>query len=96
MSLTRRQFAKANAAAIAASVAMNLNATARLKRSDGALPDGRLTAAHLGFDILQLSILLGLTGGLQNPFCLLLVAPVTATGPRSTRNSMTNTSRCWT
>ncbi len=64
-------------AAIAASVAMNLNATARLKRSDGALPDGRLTAAHLGFDILQLSILLGLTGGLQNPFCLLLVAPVT-------------------
>ena len=64
-------------AAIAASVAMNLNATARLKRSDGSLPDGRLTAAHLGFDILQLSILLGLTGGLQNPFCLLLVAPVT-------------------
>ena len=64
-------------AAIAASVAMNLNATSRLKRSDGSLPDGRLTAAHLGFDILQLSILLGLTGGLQNPFCLLLVAPVT-------------------
>lgn len=64
-------------AAIAASVAMNLNATARLRRSDGSLPDGRLTAAHLGFDILQLSILLGLTGGLQNPFCLLLVAPVT-------------------
>lgn len=64
-------------AAIAASVAMNLNATARLKRSDGSLPDGRLTAAHLGFDILQLSVLLGLTGGLQNPFCLLLVAPVT-------------------
>jgi len=64
-------------ATIAASVVMNLNATARLKRSDGALPDGRQTAAHLGFDILQLSILLGLTGGLQNPFCLLLVAPVT-------------------
>jgi two-component system, sensor histidine kinase RegB len=64
-------------AAIATSVAMNLNATARLKRSDGSLPDGRQTAAHLGFDILQLSVLLGLTGGLQNPFCLLLVAPVT-------------------
>ena len=64
-------------AAIAASVAMNLNATGRLSRSDGSLLDGRLTAAHLGFDILQLSILLGLTGGLQNPFCLLLVAPVT-------------------
>ena len=64
-------------AAIAASVAMNLTATARLKRTDGSLPDGRMTAAHLGFDILQLSVLLGLTGGLQNPFCLLLVAPVT-------------------
>ena len=64
-------------AAIAASVALNLNATARLKRSDGATPDGALTAAHLGFDILQIATLLGLTGGLQNPFCLLLVAPVT-------------------
>jgi len=64
-------------AVIAASVAMNLNATARLKRTDGSMPDGRLTAAHLGFDILQLSTLLALTGGLQNPFCLLLVAPVT-------------------
>ena len=64
-------------AVIAASVIMNLNATARLKRIDGSLPDGRMTAAHLGFDILQLSVLLALTGGLQNPFCLLLVAPVT-------------------
>ena len=64
-------------AVIAASVAMNLNATARLKRIDGSMPDGRMTAAHLGFDILQLSTLLALTGGLQNPFCLLLVAPVT-------------------
>lgn len=63
--------------AILASVAMNLNAMARLKRTDGSQPDGGMTAAHLGFDILQLSILLGLTGGLQNPFCLLLVAPVT-------------------
>lgn len=64
-------------AAVAASVAMNLNATARLKRNEGSTPDGTLTAAHLGFDILQISLLLGLTGGLQNPFCLLLVAPVT-------------------
>ena len=64
-------------AVIAASVLMNLSATARLKRSDGSATDGTLTAAHLGFDILQTAILLGLTGGLQNPFCLLLVAPVT-------------------
>ncbi|WP_439470152.1 ActS/PrrB/RegB family redox-sensitive histidine kinase [Brevundimonas sp.] len=64
-------------AVIGASAIMNLNAMARLKRSDGSTPDGALTAAHLGFDILQTAILLGLTGGLQNPFCLLLVAPVT-------------------
>ena len=64
-------------AVIAASVAMNLNATDRLRRSEGSVADGTLTAAHLGFDILQLSVLLALTGGLQNPFCLLLVAPVT-------------------
>ena len=62
---------------IAASVAMNLQATRRLKRPDPPVADGGLTAAHLGFDILQLTLLLGLTGGLQNPFCLLLVAPVT-------------------
>jgi two-component system, sensor histidine kinase RegB len=30
----------------------------------------------LGYDILQLSLLLGLTGGLENPFALLIVVPV--------------------
>lgn len=30
----------------------------------------------LGYDILQLAVLLGLTGGLENPFALLLVVPV--------------------
>lgn len=33
--------------------------------------------AELGFDIIQLGALLGLTGGLANPFCLLLIAPAT-------------------
>jgi two-component system sensor histidine kinase RegB len=33
--------------------------------------------AELGFDIVQLGALLGLTGGLANPFCLLLIAPAT-------------------
>ncbi|MBI1237500.1 MAG: ActS/PrrB/RegB family redox-sensitive histidine kinase [Alphaproteobacteria bacterium] len=42
----------------------------------------RLTSHHeafvqLGFDVLQLSLLLLLTGGLQNPFVVMLVAPVT-------------------
>ena len=64
-------------ATIAAGAAVNLAALLHLRRTDNRLPDGRQTALHLGFDILQLSTLLGLTGGLENPFCLLLVAPVT-------------------
>ena len=37
----------------------------------------RYAALCLGYDILQLAILLYLTGGLQNPFSILIVAPVT-------------------
>ena len=41
----------------------------------------RLTSSFafvmLGYDILQLAVLLYLTGGLQNPFAFLLIAPVT-------------------
>ena len=35
-------------------------------------------AAQLAFDVVQLAVLLALTGGLQNPFVFLFVAPVTA------------------
>lgn len=43
----------------------------------GAYRLGSLTSALLlGFDILQLSALLYLTGGLENPFALLILAPV--------------------
>ncbi len=62
---------------IAVSAAVNAGAMARVRRLEASLPDGRQTALHLGFDILQLGLLLALTGGLENPFCLLLVAPVT-------------------
>ncbi len=37
---------------------------------------GRASLALLGYDILQLAFLLYLTGGLQNPFAILLVVPV--------------------
>src|SRR5580658_7264014 len=37
-------------------------------------------AAQLGFDILQLAGLLYLTGGIANPFALLIIAPVTLAG----------------
>jgi two-component system sensor histidine kinase RegB len=42
----------------------------------GAAPDAEL-ARQLGFDIIELSILLFLTGGVANPFSLLLIPPVT-------------------
>ncbi len=47
-----------------------------------AWPGGRLTGRweavfQLSFDLVEMSVLLGLTGGLANPFRLLLVAPVT-------------------
>ncbi len=34
-------------------------------------------AAYLGFDLVQLAVLLYLTGGLENPFCLMIMVPVT-------------------
>ena len=37
----------------------------------------REAVVQLAFDLVQLSVLLGLTGGLQNPFSLLMIAPVT-------------------
>jgi two-component system sensor histidine kinase RegB len=37
----------------------------------------REAVVQLGFDLVQLAVLLGLTGGLQNPFALLMIAPVT-------------------
>jgi two-component system sensor histidine kinase RegB len=45
-------------------------------------PNQRLTSAReatmqLAFDLAQLALLLGLTGGLNNPFVILFVAPVT-------------------
>ena len=64
-------------AVVGAGVIMNLITMARMRQVDVGLPDGPRTAAQLGFDILQLATLLALTGGLANPFCLLLVAPVT-------------------
>lgn len=63
-------------AVIGASVLLNLAATwqgrttTRLGQRDAAL--------YLAYDILQLTALLYLTGGLSNPFALLLLAPLTA------------------
>lgn len=40
------------------------------------------TAGQLAFDIVQLSVIIGLTGGLQNPFLLMILAPVTVGASR--------------
>jgi two-component system sensor histidine kinase RegB len=65
----------------------NLAVATRSGRPLPRLAPGR-AMLHLGFDILQLATLLGLTGGLGNPFALLLLVPVTVSatilGPRET------------
>jgi two-component system sensor histidine kinase RegB len=40
------------------------------------------TAGQLVFDTIQVSVLIGLTGGLQNPFLLMILAPVTVGASR--------------
>lgn len=61
--------------AIVASVAANLYFTA-LYPENKRLSEREATMM-LAFDVIQLAILLYLTGGLHNPFALLLLAPVT-------------------
>ncbi|MEA2855830.1 MAG: two-component system, sensor histidine kinase RegB [Methylobacteriaceae bacterium] len=59
---------------IAVSAALNIALRLRLSRTHR-LADGP-AAALLAFDILQLSALLFLTGGIENPFVMLFLAPV--------------------
>lgn len=58
---------------IAASVAMNLWLFLRPPKRTS---PGR-AVAQLGFDLVQISTLMALTGGMANPFALLVLAPVT-------------------
>jgi two-component system sensor histidine kinase RegB len=62
-------------AAVAASVSLNIGLAWLHRRRDRI--DGREALFHLGFDLVQLAVLLFLTGGLANPFSLLLIVPVT-------------------
>jgi len=61
--------------AIGASVSLNLGLKWLYRRRDRI--DGRSALFHLGFDLVQLAVLLFLTGGLTNPFAVLLLVPVT-------------------
>jgi len=57
---------------VAIAAVVNLALTRR-----GSRPDGTQAAQQLAFDLIQVSILVALTGGLSNPFALLILAPVT-------------------
>ena len=54
-----------------------LNIILRIVFAPGYRVDPRFSACLLVYDTLQLSVLLYLTGGMDNPFAFLLVAPVT-------------------
>lgn len=70
---------------VAASAALNLTLIRRRPSRDRL--NEREAAFYLGFDILQLTALLFVTGGLGNPFSLLLLAPVTVSATILTRRS---------
>ncbi len=61
--------------AIAALAGITL--AAQLRRHSADRLTDREAAAYLAFDILQLAVLLYLTGGLNNPFAILILAPAT-------------------
>jgi two-component system sensor histidine kinase RegB len=54
-----------------------LNVVLIVHRRTAARLGERYAAFYLGYDIVQLAILLYLTGGLRNPFSILILAPVT-------------------
>ncbi|KAB7647607.1 ActS/PrrB/RegB family redox-sensitive histidine kinase [Polymorphobacter fuscus] len=62
-------------AAVLASAVLNIGLTTLYGRN--ARLEGRDLVLHLAFDLLQAGVLLLLTGGLSNPFAVLLIVPVT-------------------
>lgn len=73
-------------ATIAASAVVNVLSLSQ-RRTRPRLPD-RDAAFYLGFDTLQLALLLFLAGGLQNPFAALILAPLTVAATALSRVSV--------
>ena len=73
-------------AAIGASVILNVGLSTLYERSDRMT--GRELSLHLSFDLIQAGVLLFLTGGLANPFSLLLIVPVTISATLLTAREM--------
>ncbi len=65
-----------------------LNVAASWPRRASARLGDREAAFYLAYDILQLGMLLFLTGGLQNPFAILMLAPVTVSATILSRRSV--------
>jgi two-component system sensor histidine kinase RegB len=63
-------------AVVGCSAVMNIGVYLLRRRTATRLGE-REAAAYLGYDLLQLAVLLYLTGGLENPFAILILAPVT-------------------
>ena len=72
--------------AVATSAALNIVAT--MSHRVAARLGGREAGFYLAYDTLQLGALLFLTGGLQNPFAILMLAPVTVSATILTRRSV--------
>ncbi len=64
-------------ALIVIGVSAALNIGLRLVYRANSFLSGRQAAVQLAFDLVQLSVLLFLTGGLTNPFAVLMLVPVT-------------------
>jgi two-component system sensor histidine kinase RegB len=73
-------------AAIAISAVLNI--VAMLSHRAGARLRDREARLYLAYDTLQLSVLLFITGGLQNPFAILMLAPVTVSATILSRSSV--------
>jgi len=63
-------------AVVACSALMNIGVFVLRRRAATRMGE-REAAVYLGYDLLQLAALLYLTGGLENPFSILVLAPVT-------------------
>ena len=72
-------------ALIGLSVVVNLLLV--LRSGAAARPDATVATLQLGYDLLQLGGLLLLTGGLENPFSLLLLAPVSVSATTLSQRS---------
>lgn len=70
---------------VAASAGVNLHAS--FTRAGNTWLGDRSAAGYVAYDLVQLVLLLGLTGGLANPFSLLILAPVTVSASVLSRTS---------